>query len=152
MQSPANMDHASSLPEPVDFNVSRRDAFVAIVFTVLGLAAILAAPGGLNSMIAGSVGSVGAGCVAVGLTFLDSRLSYVQRAQASVPIVLMLAGVGVGIQGNALAMAGYPLFLLGIAGVIPALLRWRAASPVVETASDKMLHDRAVTSSALPNF
>jgi len=78
-------------------------------------------------MIAGSVGSVGAGCVAVALTFLDRRLNYKQRVQACLPIVFMLAAAGVAAKSNALALAGYPLLLLGVVGLLPGMIRslWR---------------------------
>jgi len=139
------MDDSSMLAEPIDFNVSRREAIVAGVFTALGLVALFVAQGGVESMIAGSVGSVGAGCLAVGLTFLDKRLSYFQRAQASIPIVVMLGAVGLAIKGNALAFAGYPLLLLGVAGLIPAILRWHKATPDVDPASEKNPQGRAQT-------
>lgn len=143
-----DMDHSSLLAEPVDSNVSRRETIVAGVFTILGLVAIVAARGGIESMIAGSVGSVGAACLAVGLTFLDGRLSYFQRAQASFPIVVMLAGVGLAIKANALALAGYPLLLLGLAGLIPALLQWHKAKPAVEPVSEKNPQGHIETSPA----
>ena len=139
------MDHSSLLAEPVDPNISRREAIAAGVLTILALLAIVAAGGGIESMIAGSVGSVGAGCLAVGLTFLDNRLSYFQRVQASFPIIVMLAGVGLTIKANAFALAGYPLLLLGLAGLIPAILRWHKATPEVEPASEKNPQGRVQT-------
>ncbi len=142
------MDQSPSLAESAHSSVSRREVIVAGLFTAFGLVAILTAQGGIESMIAGSVGSVGAGCLAVGLTFLDNRLSYFHRAQASLPIIIMLGGVGMGIKGNALALAGYPLLLLGIAGLIPAVLRWHKAAPAVESVSEKESQARTETSPA----
>lgn len=100
---------------------------VAAILTALGLAAVVFAKGGIESMIAGSVGAVGAGCVAVALTFLDRRMNYKQRVQACLPIVFMLAAAGVAAKSNALALAGYPLLLLGVVGLLPGMIRslWR---------------------------
>lgn len=145
------MPHVSS-PSPSDsfgLQASRHDKTVAAILTALGLAAVFLARGGIENMIAGSVGSVGAGCLAVALTFLDRRLNYMQRVQACLPIVFMLAGAGVVSKSNALALAGYPLLLLGVVGLLPAMIRslWneRKARPALEEA----LH--SPTSPALQN-
>lgn len=129
------MPESALLSKSIDDQTQRRDTFLAAVLAAVGLVAIIIAHGGIGNMIAGSVGSVGGGCLAVGLTFLDGRLSYSQRVQASVPIILMLAGVGLTIKDNALALAGYPLLLLGAAGLLPAILQWlkSAQKPVVRT-------------------
>jgi hypothetical protein len=129
------MPQQSSSSELAERNSKRRDTLLAAVLTVVGLAAIIVAKGGIQDMIAGSVGSVGAGCLAVGLTFLDGRLSYAQRAQASLPIVFMLAGAGVAIHGNFLALAGFPMLLLGLAGLMPGWIRGIMApsAPVAES-------------------
>jgi hypothetical protein len=126
----ALMSRTSPASQPsLDLSTLRRDLALSAVFTVVGLASIFASGAGIRAMIAGSVGSVGAGCVAVSLTLLDPRLSYAQRAQASLPIVAMLAGIGFSIKENAWALAGYPLLLLGVVGLVPNLVRWAKAAP-----------------------
>lgn len=145
------MAHASSPSEPVNASTQRRETIVAGVCAVLGFIGIVVAHGGIGSMIAGSVGSVGGGCVAVGLTFLDGRLSYGQRVQASLPIVLMLVAAGIGIQGNALALGGYPLLLLGIAGLVPALTRWMKANSAAEAGLERLTPGPSTSSPVLSN-
>lgn len=100
-------------------------------------------------MIAGSVGSVGGGCIAVGLAFLDRRLSYAQRVQASFPIILMLAVAGVASKSNPFALAGYPLLLLGAAGLLPVVMRWVKAPPAAPASKPRAV--RATVSHALSN-
>jgi hypothetical protein len=119
----APMPHAASNSESFGLQASRQDMTVAAILTALGLAAVFLAKGGIESMIAGSVGAVGAGCVAVALTFLDRRMNYKQRVQACLPIVFMLAAAGVAAKSNALALAGYPLLLLGVVGLLPGMIR-----------------------------
>ncbi len=130
LHSSALMAQQPSDSELAERNLQRRDTLLATVFTVVGLTAVIVAKGGIQDMIAGSVGAVGSGCLAVGLTFLDGRLSYAQRAQASLPIVFMLAGVGVAIHGNFLALAGFPMSLLGLAGLLPAWIHGLQAPAV----------------------
>jgi len=139
-----------SLSEPVDSSTYRRDTIMASACLVVGLLAIIAGHGGIESMIAGSVGSVGGGCVAVALTFLDGRLSYAQRVQASLPIVLMLGVAGVAIKGNALALAGYPLLLLGAAGRFPAAIRGLKTGPWAPVL-DRTNPEHSAASAALLN-
>lgn len=134
------MPQRSSSSEIAERNSKRRDTLLAAVLTVVGLAAITLAKGGIQDMIAGSVGSVGAGCLAVGLTFLDGRLTYTQRVHASLPIVLMLAGAGVAIRGNFLALAGFPMLLLGLAGLLPIWIRGIMAPGARAVESRASLH------------
>jgi hypothetical protein len=101
----------------------RRDLVLAITLSALGIAAIAVGRGGLGVMIAGSIGSVGAGVAAVGLAALDRRLSYSEKAQASVPIAVMLLVAGLIIGDNAWALAGYPFATIGLVGLVPALFR-----------------------------
>ena len=151
MHARANMPQTPSLPEPVDMVTQRRDTFVAGACAVLGFLAILVAHGGLDNMIAGSVGSVGGGCVAVGLAYLDRRLSYAQRVQASLPIVLMLGVAGFASKSNAFALAGYPLLLLGAAGLLPVVTRWVKMPPADARVSKRPGAARAGVSPALSN-
>lgn len=122
------MPHVSTTSGSFDLQAPRHHKTVAASLTALGLAAVFLAKGGIDNMIAGAVGSVGAGCLAVALTFLDQRLNYMQRVQACLPIVFMLAGAGVVSKSNAWAIAGYPLLLLGVVGLLPAMIRslWNA--------------------------
>lgn len=115
-----------------------------------GVVALVAPGGGIDTMIAGSVGSVGAGCLAVGLTFLDGRMTYAHRVQACLPIVFMLGLAGIVIKSHALALAGYPLLLLGLVGLVPAMLRWMNARPIEESNADKPV-PRATNTPALSN-
>lgn len=147
----AHMPQHVLLSEQADSITQRRDTLLASACTVVGLLAIIAGHGGIENMIAGSVGSVGGGCIAVGLTFLDGRLSYAQRLQASLPIVLMLGVAGIAIRGNALALAGYPLLLLGAAGLIPAAIRWLKSRPSAAPESARSNPEHSVASAAMSN-
>lgn len=149
MQMDVRMSQPSSLSASNEAETFRSDTKVASICTLLGLVAIVAAHGGIENMIAGSVGSVGAGCLAVGLTFLDRRLTYMHRVQAGIPIVLMLLVVGFAIKSNALALAGYPMLLLGLAGLLPAALRWQQASPTAAPISERSAPQHNATSPAL---
>lgn len=123
--------------ESMEKATQRRDTMVAAGLSIAGIVALVAPGGGIDTMIAGSVGSVGAGCLAVGLTFLDNRMTYAHRVQACLPIVFMLGLAGIVIKSHALALAGYPLLLLGLVGLVPAMLRWMNARPTVESNADK---------------
>ncbi|MRG93870.1 hypothetical protein [Polyangium spumosum] len=100
---------------------SRKDLVLASFFTAVGLAAVIIGRGGLGVMIAGSIGSVGASVAAVGLAAVDRRLSYREKAQVSVCIVLMMLFVGFAIGDLAFILAGYPLLAIGLVGLLPAL-------------------------------
>lgn len=137
--------------ESIDNATLRRETVLAGILAVSGIAAILFARGGIENMIAGSVGSVGGGCIAVGLTFLDGRLAYAHRVQASLPIIMMLAVAGYAVAGNALALAGWPLLLLGLAGLLS--IWWRSASSrtSVESTVDEGKRHHATVTPALSN-
>ncbi len=137
--------------ESIEKATQRRDTMVAAGLSIAGLVALVVARGGIESMIAGSVGSVGAGCLAVGLTFLDGRMTYAHRVQACLPIVFMLGLAGIVIKSHALALAGYPLLLLGIVGLVPAILRFGNARPAADTKADKRPIPRATNTPALSN-
>jgi hypothetical protein len=104
----------------------KRDLVLASIFTTLGLVAIVIGKGGISNMIAGSVGSVGAGVMAIFFVASDGRLSYSEKSLASIPVVIMLAVTGFLLKDNVFALAGYPLAALGVFGLVPAL---RAAQP-----------------------
>jgi hypothetical protein len=106
---------------------ARRDMALACLFTVVGFGLVVAR-GGIGVMIAGSVGSVGASVVAVGLAAVDGRLSYLEQTQAGMGIVLMQLAAALVLGENVFALVGYPLLALGLAGITP-LLRLFAASP-----------------------
>jgi len=110
----------------------RRDLLLSSLFTALGLVGIIVERGGIGFMIAGSVGSVGAGLVAVGLAAADRRFSYIEKVQACLPVVLMLFIVGLTIKAQPYSLAGYPLLALGLVGLVPAL-RQGSQSPAPET-------------------
>lgn len=136
--------------ESMEKATQRRDTMVAAGLSIAGMVALVAPGGGIDTMIAGSVGSVGAGCLAVGLTFLDGRMTYAHRVQACLPIVFMLGLAGIVIKSHALALAGYPLLLLGLVGLVPAMLRWVNARPEAAPNSDKPA-PRATNTPALSN-
>lgn len=142
------MSHTRSPAQPLapEMLSSRRDTFLAAAFTAVGIIAIIAARGGIEHMIAGSVGSIGAGCIAVGLVLLDPRLSYAERTLASLPIICMLAGVGLAIKDNALAFAGYPLLLLGVGGLVPASVRARKTNAVKLPAKEESVRTNSMVS------
>jgi hypothetical protein len=117
------MPHPSLPSDPLALQARRREIVIASVLTVLGLVAVFFSRGAIESMIAGSVGSVAAGCIAVALTYLDPRLTFTQRVQACLPIILMLAAAGFASKSSVLALAGYPLLLLGVAGLLPRMIR-----------------------------
>lgn len=134
------MPHASLPSDSFGLQASRHDKTIAAILTALGLAAVFLAKGGIDNMIAGSVGSVGSGCLAVALTFLDRRLTYMQRVQACLPIVFMLAAAGVAIKSDAWALAGYPLLLLGVVGLLPAMIRSLLIERPVAHAPQEKVH------------
>jgi len=105
----------------------RKDLVLASVFTAVGLAAVIIGRGGLGVMIAGSIGSVAASVVAVGLAAVDTRLSYRDKAQVGVCIVLLMLLVGFLVGDSSFLLAGYPLLALGVVGLLQAL-RAQAAS------------------------
>ncbi|MDC3953002.1 hypothetical protein [Polyangium jinanense] len=134
---------------------SRKDLVLASVFTALGLAAVIIGRGGLGVIIAGSIGSVGASVVAVGLAALDPRLSYRDKAQVGLCIVLMMLFCGFIVGDLAFILAGYPLLALGIAGLVPALrgqaapgASRAAASSAMRASSAPVKVSRATSASA----
>ncbi|MDI1428334.1 MULTISPECIES: hypothetical protein [Polyangium] len=133
----------------------RKDLVLAGVFTAVGLGAVIIGRGGLGVMIAGSIGSVAASVVAVGLAAVDPRLSYRDQAQAGVCIVLMMLLVGFLVGDSAFFLAGYPLLALGVVGLLQALRaqaapgRSRAfASSAMRASSDPVKVSRATSASA----
>lgn len=134
---------------------SRKDLVLASIFTAVGLAAVIIGRGGLGVMIAGSIGSVGASVVAVGLAAVDPRLSYGDKAQVGICIVLMMLLVGFLIGDSAFLLAGYPLLALGVAGLVAALRRQAApdasraaASSAMRASSAPVKVSRATSASA----
>jgi hypothetical protein len=107
--------------------LARWEMVLASLCTVVGLAVVVAR-GDIRIMIAGSVGSVGASVVAVGLAGIDGRLSYLQKVQAGMGILAIQLVTALSLGENVFAFVGYPLLTLGLVGVKP-LLRLFSVSP-----------------------
>jgi hypothetical protein len=110
--------------EPTKSPPGRRDLVIASLFTFIGLVAVVLR-GNLGNMVAGSVGTVGAAVAAVGLALADPRLSYAQKAQAGLGIATTQLACALALGENALAFVGYPLLLLGVAGLASNLASFK---------------------------